>query len=48
MSDGFSLPKPVAADMLREAFHGKQKVETLIGKHAVDGKSLKEQAVLAQ
>ena len=48
MADGFSLPKVVAADMLKEAFEGKRKIKTIQLESAVDGKSLAQTAMLAQ
>ena len=45
MADGFTLPKVVAADMLKEAFEGKRQVKTVQNTNTADGKSLKQQAI---
>ena len=48
MSEGFTLPKAVAADLLKDAFLGKQRVQTQQAKIAVDGKPPRELALDAQ
>ena len=42
--EGFSLPKPIAAEMLHKRLFGEKETQSIHNTMAVDGKSLKVQA----